>query len=179
MIFMECHIKELPYRIFMSFYQSDLIMWRKIYRFFANVLLSIKSYIQFKTWSNITDSRITRIINIILWRHFLEIFSNFASLFSIQRKTFIKFITFHIQFRGWKAWKVVDKSHKNNFVYLVIMLYAWRKFLLLMSSKLYFYCYRTENKSETSKFYDQVFYVINEILEYIAWTKNNPRKTTF
>ena len=65
-------------------------------------------------------------------------------------------------------YEVVDKSHKNNFVYLVIMLYAWRKFLLLMSSKLCFYCYRTENKSETSKFYDQVFYVINEYLEFIA-----------
>ena len=33
-------------------------------------------------------------------------------------------------------YEVVDKSHKNNFVYLVIMLYARRKFLLLMSSKL-------------------------------------------
>ena len=33
-------------------------------------------------------------------------------------------------------YEVVDKSHKNNFVYSVIMLYAQWKFLLLMSSKL-------------------------------------------
>ena len=52
-------------------------------------------------------------------------------------------------------YEVVDKSHKNNFVYSVIMLYAQWKFLLLMSSKLCFYSNLTENRNETEKFYDQ------------------------
>ena len=33
LIFMECHIKELPNRIFLPFYQSNHIIYKKIYRF--------------------------------------------------------------------------------------------------------------------------------------------------